>query len=50
MDELLAYVEVAIYKYEGIYGRLGLAHEDGLTGYYSPNLLREEIDTVDELL
>lgn len=50
MDELVAYVEGAIYKYDGIYGKIGLASEGGLNGYYSPNLSKEELDTVDELL
>jgi dipeptidyl-peptidase-3 len=38
-----------IFNYEGVYCKLGIAPE-GLTGYYSADLSKEEIVKVDELL
>lgn len=38
MDELLDYAKEGIYRYDGKYSKIGFVEEDGLNGYYSPNL------------
>lgn len=48
MDELWLYVKDCIYKTDEKWGKIGL--EKGLTGYYSPNITKDELDVIDEFL
>jgi hypothetical protein len=50
IDELFNYTKQGLYAYEGLQARLGFSYDGGLTGYYSPNLSRDELDATDELL
>lgn len=50
MDELFSYSRHGLYAFEGLQGRLGFAYDGGLTGYYSPNITKDELDATDKLL
>jgi hypothetical protein len=50
MDELYEYSKEGIFSYQGKFERIDFPPVVGLSGYYSPNLTREEIDFVDEFL
>ena len=50
IDELLDYLKEGLYGYEGLEGRIATSYDGGLTGYYSPNITKEELDATDELL
>jgi hypothetical protein len=45
-DELYEYSKEGIFSYQGKFERIDFPPVVGLSGYYSPNLTREEIDTI----